>query len=173
MSDANPTPDPTTPDPVTPDTGDTDWQAEAEKWKANSRKHEERAKTNAKAAGELEELKTKSLSDQEKAVAAARKEGEAEATKKALTRLARAELKAAAKGVFPDGVIAKFDVSEFITADGDIDDDAIAQFVKDNTPEPNDDDGKPSPIDFGQGKRTPAPTAADDPLLAEIKQKVG
>lgn len=47
-----------------------DAQAEAEKWKGLSRKHEDRAKENATAADELKKLKESSLSEQQKLDAA-------------------------------------------------------------------------------------------------------
>jgi hypothetical protein len=54
--------------------------AEAEKWKALARKHEESAKTNRDAAKRLAEFEAANQSDLEKAVNAARAEGLAEAT---------------------------------------------------------------------------------------------
>jgi hypothetical protein len=44
-----------------------DWQAEAEKWKSLSRKHEEASKKNATAAARLQELEDEKKSDAEKA----------------------------------------------------------------------------------------------------------
>jgi hypothetical protein len=50
---------------------ETDWQAEAEKWKALSRKNEGTAKENAAAAKKLAEIEESSKSDLEKANARA------------------------------------------------------------------------------------------------------
>jgi hypothetical protein len=47
-----------------------DLEADVEKWKGLSRKHEDRAKENATAAEELKTLKNASLSDQQKREAA-------------------------------------------------------------------------------------------------------
>ena len=52
--------------------------ADLEKWKAQARKHEERAKANANAAKELEQVRQASMSDQEKAVEIARQQARAE-----------------------------------------------------------------------------------------------
>jgi hypothetical protein len=50
---------------------ETDWKAEAEKWKANSRKNEDNAKANAAAAKKLAELEEANKSEIEKAQARA------------------------------------------------------------------------------------------------------
>jgi hypothetical protein len=56
-----------------------DLAAEVAKWKAIARKHEDRAKANAGAAKELENVRQASMSDIEKAVAMARDEARAQA----------------------------------------------------------------------------------------------
>lgn len=123
--------------PEQPDTGDeTDWKAEAEKYKALARKHEGRAKTNATAAKELEQFKTDQLSEQEKAVKAARDEGYTEGRSKGDQRLIRAEVIAAAAGKAADptdvfalltanGALADIQVGE----DGEVDTKAIVEKV--------------------------------------------
>ncbi len=50
---------------------ETDWQAEAEKWKSLSREWEKKAKATKNAAKELEELKQAQMTEQEKAIARA------------------------------------------------------------------------------------------------------
>lgn len=47
--------------------GDPDWKAEAEKWRALSRKHEDDAKKNREAAARLKDLEDKNKSELEKA----------------------------------------------------------------------------------------------------------
>lgn len=61
-------PEPTTEDAPTQesDTDSTDWQAEAEKWKALSRKHESQAKSNADKAQKFDELQEAQKSEVEK-----------------------------------------------------------------------------------------------------------
>lgn len=59
-------PKPTAPE-AAPDTGgDKDWKAEAEKWKALSRKHEDTSKANADKARRLDELEEASKTEQQK-----------------------------------------------------------------------------------------------------------
>lgn len=91
-----PTPDPEPADTPEPDTGEKDWQAEAEKWKAFSRKHEDAAKANAEKAKRLDELEESQKSELQKAAdkAAAAEARIAEIEARAL----RAEV-AAAKGI--------------------------------------------------------------------------
>ena len=55
-----------------PVTTTTDWEKEAEKWKALARKHEGSAKSNATAATRLAEIEAASKSEQEKAADTAR-----------------------------------------------------------------------------------------------------
>lgn len=94
MSETEPT-EPTEPTPETPEK-EVDWKAEAEKWKALSRKNEDNAKANAEKASRLDEIEEASKSELEKAQARAEAAEMAaqEATQKAL----RAEI-ASAKGV--------------------------------------------------------------------------
>jgi hypothetical protein len=70
------------------DGGEKDWEAEARKWKALSRKHEGQAKANAAAAGELQRLKDKDKSEAERAAdKAANAEGRAATAEAAALRL--------------------------------------------------------------------------------------
>jgi hypothetical protein len=117
------------------DTAVTDWKAEAEKWSALARKHEERAKGNATAAKELEKVRAAAMSEQERAVAEAKAAGLNEAQKANAPRLVRAELKAAAAeaGLGKDalaGFLEYADLSKFVTDDGEPDEKAIAAAVK-------------------------------------------
>lgn len=101
----------------------TDWKAEAEKWQALSRKNEERAKSNASAVKELEQLKTRNMSETEKAVAEAEKRGRESALSAGAERLARAELRAAASGRIDaealNGFLEFADLKKFIGEDGE------------------------------------------------------
>lgn len=107
-----PTPDPKPTDTPDPDTGDKDWQAEAEKWKSFSRKHEEQAKANAEKAKRLDELeesqKTELQKAADRAAAAEAKAAEIE------VRAMRAEV-AAAKGV-PASLLSGSTVEELETS---------------------------------------------------------
>ena len=86
MSDetTTPTPDPA-PSAATEEAHEVDYQAEADKWKAMARKHEQQAKGNAEAAKELAAIKEAQKTAEEKAAGRA-----AELERKA----AAAELKA-------------------------------------------------------------------------------
>lgn len=82
--------------PIEPVTGEKDWQAEAEKWKAFARKHEDTSKANADKAKRFDDLEEASKSELQKAAdrAAAAEAKVAEIEARAL----RAEV-AAAKGI--------------------------------------------------------------------------
>ena len=84
-------------DTSTTDTGaEKDWQAETQKWKALSRKHEDAAKANAEKAKRLDEIEESQKTELQKAADKAAA-AEAKATELELRAL-RAEV-AAAKGV--------------------------------------------------------------------------
>lgn len=118
----------------TTDTDVKDWKAEAEKWSTLARKHEERAKSNAQAAKELEKVRAAAMSETEKAVAAARAEGATEAAKANAPRLVRAEFRAAAAGQVDkqtlDAYLEDVDLSKFIGEDGEPDTKAIEARIK-------------------------------------------
>ncbi|SFK73289.1 hypothetical protein [Streptomyces pini] len=134
------------PDDVDPDKGkdddEPDHKAEAEKWKAQARKHEQRAKANAAAAKELAKLKREGMSEVEKrideAVAAAR----AEERVKAGVRVARSAFLAAAKGRIPDPkeVVEDINLKKYVDEDGEADDEAIAKLVDKLAPARSDTD---------------------------------
>jgi|GEM_PF-2894002 len=161
---APPTPEPP---PVTdaPAAEETDWKAEA-------RKHEKRAKENAKAATELEKLKASMMSDQEKAVATAKAEGAAETAKTFGARLAAAEFKAAAsaKGVDVTDLADLVDVSRFLDESGEVDSTAITAAVdKLAKLAPPKGPGR-SGGDFG-GAPTPPPASLDEQIREAQKRR--
>lgn len=100
-------------------------QAERDAAKADARKWEQRAKGNAKANRELEDLKRKGMEPDERALEEARAQGRIEAAKAAGQRLAAAELKAA--GV-PKALIEDLNMDRFLDDDGDVDDKAVERF---------------------------------------------
>lgn len=171
----------------TSDTGSTDtgteskdWAAEATKWRDLARKHEERAKANAKAASELEELRQQSMSDLERAVAQARAEGRAEGLSVGTSRLAAEAIRAAAAGRLSaeqvDALLEVTNLAVFIGEDGDIDRDKINRLVEGMAPPPPaEEDTRHGFPDLGQGARGTAASAAlnGDPLLRDIKKKLG
>lgn len=106
---------------------DKDWKAEAEKWKALSRKHEN---ANSQAIKELESIRTSQMSDSEKAISEAEKRGREAMMKELGGQIAEAKLRAAATGKVADvdALIELVDVSKFVTAEG-VDDSAIAATI--------------------------------------------
>lgn len=164
----------TTTDTGGDDTTSTDWQAEAEKWKGLARKHEDRAKENATAAKELEQLRQQSMSEQEKAVATAKAEGRAEAFRDAAVKVVDANVRAATAGrtVDVDALLDGIDRSRFVTDDGDVDTEAIQQWVDKVIPPVSDQRGTPL-LDMGQGTRQTGPGLGSDGLLDALKTITG
>lgn len=113
-----------TPEPEAPKAEETDWKAMARKW-------EKLAKENSKATEELDKLKKSQMTEQEKAVAEAKAAGASEASKTYGSRLAAAELKAAAaaKGINLSALDGLIDASRFVGEDGEVDTAAISKAV--------------------------------------------
>jgi hypothetical protein len=171
MTNSAPIENETATDTVQPDsdTLSVDPVVETEKWKNLARKHEERAKANAKAAAELEELKKSMLTDQEKAIEEARRETRQQTRAEYTTKLVDAKLETSLNGRILDAnAVLSFEKSQFITDDGDVDEDAISNWVESNTKTP--DTVYP---DLAQGQRGSAPALNSDPLLADLKSKLG
>jgi hypothetical protein len=176
-----PTPDtgtttpPDTPADTAPDTG-TDLAAEVDKWRAQARKHEDRAKANAAAAKELEQLRASMMTDQEKAVAEATAAARAETLVEMGGKLAAAEIRAAAAGRLDDTQLATLidgiDPARFVTDTGEVDTDRVRTFVDGIAPAATD---QPAGVpDIGQGNRSPAHTPLNgDPLLRALNSKLG
>lgn len=96
-------------------------------WKKQARENERRAKANAKAAEELEQLKASQMSETEKAVAEAETRGRQAALGDIGQRLAAAEIKAALTGVVPNPaeIVEDLNLGKYVTDDGDVDEDAV------------------------------------------------
>jgi hypothetical protein len=109
----------------------TDWKAEAEKWKATSRKHEQRAKDNAAAAKERDELKRQGMSDAEKAADEAAAKARAEERTRLAGKLARQGFLAAAAGRVPNAptVADDLNLSKYVAEDGEVDEKGLAELV--------------------------------------------
>lgn len=120
---------PTATDPE-PATG-TDWKAEAEKWKALSRKNEDQAKANAAAAKRLADIEAAQQTEQEKLTAA--KEAAEKTAAQATARAVTAEVRALADGFADrdDAVLMLGDLSRFANPDGEIDTAAIKSALGD------------------------------------------
>lgn len=102
----------------------------AERLKA-SRKWEERAKANSKAAEELAQLKQQTMSDQERAIDEATMAARAEERTRLAGRLARQGFLAAAAGRLPNaGAVADdLNLNRFVSEDGEIDEAGLAELV--------------------------------------------
>lgn len=162
--------------PETPDV-----TAEVEKWKAQARKHEERAKANAKAAQELEQLRQQTMSETEKAIAQAKAEARAEALREVgAERVADAvRVATAGRNLDVDALLEGLDPSRFLTDDGLPDRDAIEAWVERIAPTRDEPEQVrvPTPlVDLGQGSRGAATSAAmalnGDPLLKAVQEKL-
>jgi hypothetical protein len=153
---------------------DVDWKAEAEKFKTLARKHEDRAKANAFAAKELEQVKAASMTDQEKAVELAKQQARTEVLMEvASERVADAvRLAAANRSIDVDALLDGLDRSRFVTPEGTPDVDAINAWVDRIVPKPA--EGQSFIADLGQGSRTGSNTPlGSDPLLNSLKQSLG
>lgn len=119
-------PEPTTTTDATPEP-DRDWKAEADKWKALARKHENASASTLK---ELDQMRTAQMSESEKAVAEAEKRGREAALKEMRTEMARTKLQAAAAGKVSDvdALLELIDINRLVTDDG-VDEAAITAAV--------------------------------------------
>lgn len=117
---------------------EADLTAELEKWKAQARKHEDRAKANAAAAKELEKLREQSMSDQERAVEEARRAARREALAEVGASRVDDAVRVAASGraVDVDALLEGLDRSRFLGEDGVPDRDAVAAWVDRVAPKP-------------------------------------
>lgn len=160
---------------ATPDTGtDVDaLAAELEKWKAQARKHEDRAKANAAAAKELQQLREQTMTETERAIEAARSEARAQVLAEVgASRVDDAvRLALAGRPVDPDALLEGLDRGRFLGDDGTPDRDGIAAWVDRIAPKP--DPQATTAVDLGQGTRPPAASVSGDPLLADLKRAIG
>jgi hypothetical protein len=165
----------TDPEPQEPVTGDL--TQEVEKWKAMSRKNEEKAKANAAAAKELEALKLSQMSDLDKAVVEATAKGRAEAMQQVSEKLVAAEVKAAASGRIEADALALLiegmNLSAFVTDEGEVDAAKVAKYVDGIAPAKTESPTAPAWPDLGQGAKGQGSAAGADPLLAAVTGKLG
>jgi len=146
---------------TTPESEMDTLRAELDKWKSMSRKNEQTAKANAQAAKELEEIKKSQLTDQEKLIEQTKEETATAIRKEFASKLVDAELKGQLQGRALKGdAILSFDKDQFITDTGDIDTEAIQQWVEANSNQSE----IPAP-DLGQGAR------GTNPSKAQIKSR--
>lgn len=172
----DPTPTTTTeapPDP-TPAQGD-DPAAEVERLRSElqkARKWEERAKTNAGAAKQLEELRKQHESDQDRAVREAVENARTQVfAELGSERVADAfRVAAAGRGLDVDDVLDGINLARFMGDDGQPDRDAVQAFVDRISPA-----SEPGPLDLGQGARSGSqpPGLNSTQLEQDLKAKLG
>lgn len=125
-------PEPISSEPTTTEATPTesvkDWEAEAAKWKALARKHEN---ANASTLKELEQMRSAQMSDSEKAIAEAEKRGREAAARELRADMARMKLQAAAAGKVADvdALLELVDISRLVNDEG-IDEAAIEATIE-------------------------------------------
>jgi hypothetical protein len=175
---------PATGDPVPPadppDDGTTDWKAKHDTLLAQSRKWEDRAKSNKDAADRLKKFEEQHATDEEKAVKAAREEGFNEARNATGAKLVRAELRTqAAEAGLPlsavDSIMEYLDVSKLLTEEGDADEDKVKAIItarKATTPGDKPAEKKKT-TDLGQGARKEEKLSGADLGRSEAQRRFG
>ncbi len=132
------------------ETAKPDLEAELNKWKAEARKHETRAKENAKAVKELEALKASQMSETEKAIAEAVNKAKNDWKMESGSKLALTEFKAKASSRLEaskiDALLSGLNVNAFLDEEGEPNSVAIDAFLETFAPPP-----KSTSTNFGQG----------------------
>lgn len=165
---------------TTSDTDTVDWKAEAEKYQALQRKWEDRAKVNANAAKELEQVKASSMTEQERAVAEAVAAARQQTLSEVGGRLAAAEIRVAAAGRLDDHqldtILDTVNLAKFLDEDGEVDQAKVASFVDGiaPAPAPEQDDllAQFQSVDLGQGARGKDLPLNGDPLLNAVRDRL-
>lgn len=150
---------------------DTDWRAEADKWKALAQKHEQRAKGNAKSLADLEKAQRDAMTDQDRAIAEARDAAFAEGRAIGLGREVAALVRAAAVGRIADvdALLEGLDASRFVTDDGEADAKAVQAWVDKVAPaKPEGQQPLGAGIDLGQGSPNSTTPIGDDAGLENM-----
>jgi hypothetical protein len=168
---------PETGEAVSPKSETDSSQSDADYWRSQADKYERRAKRNAEAAAELERLKRDSMSEQERVATEAADRAVSEVTARLGGRLVRAEIRAAAEGRLSadqvDVLADRLDIGAFLTAEGDVDESAVRQFVGSIAPAPPT-NGAGGPVfpDLGQGARGVPLPLNGDPLEDALRSKL-
>lgn len=133
-----------------------------------SRKHEDRARTNYAAVKELDRLKQTMMSDAERATAEARADERSKVTREFGIRLVEATLRTAAVGrpINVDALVEGADLARFVGDDGEPDAVAIASWLERVAPRPEPNgNGYAGALDLGQGTQGTNPAALNDGSL--------
>ncbi len=175
-TEQDPAQDPITEAEATPPPGGGDDAAEVVRLRAElqkARKWEDRAKANAAAARELEQLRQQHESDQERAIReavdAARTE---ERSRLSADRVADAFRAAAAgRDVDVDELVSGINPARFLSDDGNPDRDAVQEWIDKVAPA-----RESSPLDLAQGARhsgTNVPGLNSSQLERDLRAKLG
>lgn len=153
-------------------------KADVEKWKALSRKNEEKAKANAKDVKAFEDWKASQLSETERAIEEAKAAVRAEVAAEYGAKLARTAFLSAADGRLKDAkaVLSRIDVTQFLDADGEPDTKAIGEFLDGIAPAPQEPEQQTPNEGLFQGARGDQGSALPlngDPLLQKVMGIVG
>lgn len=154
-------------------------QKETEKWQALARKHEERAKTNAEAARELDKVKQSQMTETERAVSEARADERRTVLAEVGSRFVDAEFKVAAAGrtvngkpIDLDAVLAGVNRTAFLGDDGEVDTAKVARFIDGIAPKQDDSQTtqqRQFAADLGQGKRNRADASTADQFAGAVE----
>ena len=140
-------------------------KAEVDKWKSLSRKNEQQAKSNMTAAKELEEIRKSQLTETEKLIEQTKTETALSVRREFATKLVDAELKAQLNSrVLEGGALLSFDKSSFINDEGNVDSEAIQQWV-----EAHSRSTEAQIPDLGQGSRGNNPSKSQIRSRDELK----
>lgn len=139
-------------------------------WRTHAREQEKRAKENASAAKELQQVRQQSMTDTEKAVAEAKVAGRAEAEAGFAQRLAAAEIRAALAGLIddPQSVVDDLNLSKYVTDDGQVDAKAVAALRERFAGLIG--NRRPATPDLGQGNRGIAAPANGGDFLRNMRE---
>ncbi|MCR8576471.1 hypothetical protein [Streptomyces sp. Isolate_219] len=152
-------------------------KADVEKWKALSRKNEEKAKANAKDVKEFEAWKASQLSETERAIEDAKAAVRAEVAAEYGAKLARTAFLSAADGRLKDAkaVLSRVDVTQFLDADGEPDTKAIGEFLDGIAPAQQEQEQTPNEGLFqgARGDQGSALPLNGDPLLQKVMGILG
>jgi flagellar biosynthesis GTPase FlhF len=166
--DPAPSTEPTAEVEPEPQVGDAGKKAIEEERKARREAEKQLKALNA----ELEQFRQQSMTDAEKAIEAARQEARAQALAEVGSKVAAAEIRAAASGRLEadqlDLLLENLNVSRFIGEDGEVDREAVSRFVDGIAP-------KASLAPRGaldQGARTSMPLNGD-PVENALRAAVG
>lgn len=141
-----------------------------------ARREAEREAKRIKA--ELDQLRQSSLTDAERAIEQARTEGRSAALAEAGSKLVAAEMKAAAAGRLESAqlstLLAGVHLPAFLDADGNVDTEKVSDFIDGIAPAHTDEGPAPAGFpDIGQGARGSTVPLNGDPLLRDLKSKLG